>query len=313
MSKYSFHKRIKKIIFTSKPGKESIEDTKNKTNQDNFFVSKFPQYNMNFIGVCDGHGNYGHLVSEFLKTNLPKNFESELNKKFSINQKIEKLSKTQINKIFNNTFLKTNIQLQNNLNIDTNFSGSTCSCIFFPNTNLIYSINVGDSRSILIKKVKNSLNDFECEELTSDHKLNIESEKNRILKYGGLIHPFKEGDEYYGPDRIWIKNKTYPGIAMSRSFGDTIAQTVGLICEPDVKSFNLKNEDKIIIIASDGLYQYLNNEDIVEIIKDFYKERIIIDKNEEKLLEILYETAKSKWEENDDCIDDITIILIFLE
>ena len=100
---------------------------------------------------------------------------------------------------------------------------------------------------------------------------------------------------------------------MSRSFGDTIAQTVGLICEPDVKSFNLQNEDKIIIIASDGLYQYLNNEDIVDIIKDFYKERLIFDKNEEKLLEILYETAKVKWEENDDCIDDITIILVFLE
>ena len=313
LSKFSFHKRIKKVVLTSKPGKESIEDTKNKINQDNFFISKFPKFNMNFIGVCDGHGNYGHLVSEFIKTNLPKNFESELNKKFSINQKIEKLSKSQINKIFNNTFLKTNIQLQNDLNIDTNFSGSTCSSIFFTNTNLIYSINVGDSRAILIKKVKNTLNDFEYEELTTDHKLNIESEKNRILKYGGLIHPFKEDDEYYGPDRIWIKNKTYPGIAMSRSFGDTIAQTVGLICEPDVKSFNLQNEDKIIIIASDGLYQYLNNEDIVDIIKDFYKERLIFDKNEEKLLEILYETAKVKWEENDDCIDDITIILVFLE
>jgi serine/threonine protein phosphatase PrpC len=69
LSKFSFHKRIKKVVLTSKPGKESIEDTKNKINQDNFFISKFPKYNMNYIGVCDGHGNYGHLVSEFIKTN----------------------------------------------------------------------------------------------------------------------------------------------------------------------------------------------------------------------------------------------------
>ena len=35
-----------------------------------------------------------------------------------------------------------------------------------------------------------------------------------------------------GPYRVWKKNEMYPGIAMSRSIGDLIATTLGVIPEP---------------------------------------------------------------------------------
>ena len=37
---------------------------------------------------------------------------------------------------------------------------------------------------------------------------------------------------HYGVHRVWIKDKDFPGLAMSRSIGDKLAHTVGVIPEP---------------------------------------------------------------------------------
>lgn len=42
-----------------------------------------------------------------------------------------------------------------------------------------------------------------------------------------------------GPFRIWIKEKNVPGLAMTRSFGDYVASTVGVISEPEVTHFEI--------------------------------------------------------------------------
>jgi len=39
---------------------------------------------------------------------------------------------------------------------------------------------------------------------------------------------------FSGPQRVWVKNINSPGLAMSRSLGDTIAHSVGCACEPDI-------------------------------------------------------------------------------
>ena len=40
-----------------------------------------------------------------------------------------------------------------------------------------------------------------------------------------------------GPYRIWIQDKNIPGLAMTRSFGDYVASTVGVISEPEVTCY----------------------------------------------------------------------------
>lgn len=37
-----------------------------------------------------------------------------------------------------------------------------------------------------------------------------------------------------GPQRVFLKDYEYPGLAMSRSFGDTIASKVGVIPTPGI-------------------------------------------------------------------------------
>jgi len=69
--------------------------------------------------------------------------------------------------------------------------------------------------------------------LSRDHKPNDPDESVRIKKRGGRIEPFRdEDDQFIGPSRVWLKEDDVPGLAMSRSFGDRVAASVGVIAEP---------------------------------------------------------------------------------
>ncbi len=49
---------------------------------------------------------------------------------------------------------------------------------------------------------------------------------------------------------------------MSRSFGDKVAATVGVICEPEIIEWKLTSEDKFLIVASDGLWEFLDSDEV---------------------------------------------------
>jgi serine/threonine protein phosphatase PrpC len=49
---------------------------------------------------------------------------------------------------------------------------------------------------------------------------------------------------------------------MARSFGDLVAASVGVSPEPEVLDFELDPDDKFIVIASDGVWEFLSNEQV---------------------------------------------------
>lgn len=72
--------------------------------------------------------------------------------------------------------------------------------------------------------------------------------------------------------------------------------------------FSLTPEEKFIIIASDGVWEFLSNEDIAKIVWPFY-----VKNSPEQAGNAIVRMAAQKWRENDTVIDDITVITIFLE
>ena len=54
-------------------------------------------------------------------------------------------------------------------------------------------------------------------------------------------------------------NEDIPGLAMSRSFGDTVAASVGVTAIPEQTEFTLGPEDKVIVLASDGVWEFMEN------------------------------------------------------
>ena len=273
-----------------------------KYNQDNFFVYKNlnDENNVLFIGVCDGHGLVGHDVSKYLINNLPKNLNKELKKtnKYIADRKT-------LYSTMKKVFINTNKDLCKNPNIDTQFSGSTCVTIILTK-NKIISGNAGDSRAVMGRYINGEWTSID---LSHDQKPNNPGEKERILAHGGRIEAYKDengGD--FGPPRVWLKYEDVPGLAMSRSYGDEIAPSVGTISEPEIEEYDITNDDKFIIIASDGIWEFISSQECVNFIKDFYYKKDL-----KGCLKFLLNESSKRWIKEEEVIDDITAVLIFFE
>ena len=325
-------KQVEQIGCICRPGE--ISYGKEKINQDNYF-----NYNMNiddliYIGVCDGHGDYGHFISDYLIKHLPKNFNNSYNDlKKNLDEKHPQIPMEKIQKIFENSFSKTDSDLNNlcdYLNklstsgeipiediFNCEYSGSTCVSLLLPNKNSkeAYIANVGDSRAIIIKEEKPSKGDkWTFKQLSRDHKPTEEDEFKRIIDADGEIEAIEDDDgNWTGPLRVWEKGSEGPGLAMTRSLGDKVGKKIGVCCTPEVTKYDIKEEDKVFVLASDGLWEYMDNQEVTDLVKNIFedmKKKGEIDGD--KMAKILYEKAVNRWREKDVGMDDITIICIIL-
>ena len=262
-----------------------------KINQDNYFIVKefLKDPEQFFMGVCDGHGSYGHLISEYICNNLEKYIK---------NNTINEISKA---------FFLTQKNLIENSKIDCTLSGSTCNSLLI-STDKIICANLGDCRAVLARYENGQYNAIN---LSRDHKPTESDEMKRILLKNGIIKQIydKNLKNYIGPERIWIKNSEIPGLHISRSFGDNLAHGVGVISEPEIKKVEFNGSEKFILLASDGIWKFIDSDESVEMIKDFYEN----DMDAIGALNCLVKEAFKRWKDERNVIDDITAILIFFD
>ena len=298
-------KKIKEILPYTHVGFDGEEPKEN--NQDNYFVYKNFMNKKNYIymSVCDGHGVEGHFVSDFIKEILPYDMSENL-QAFNILTENE-LEKEKIYDIIKQTFIEANEKLVNNEEINSLFSGSTCVSVIYTPEKLIIP-NIGDSRAVLGRLINKETNEYKAIELSRDHKPTEKDEEKRILENDGRIQPFIEDGEFVGPQRVWIKEEEVPGLAMTRSFGDRVAATVGVVSIPEIKEYIFNPNDKFMIIASDGVWEFISSQECIDIIKEFY------DKNDLKgCCEFLYQESSKRWLKEEEVIDDTTMIIAFFD
>lgn len=61
-----------------------------------------------------------------------------------------------------------------------------------------------------------------------------------------------------------------------RSMGDKIGRSCGIIAEPEIIKHTLTEEDKFLIVASDGVWDNLNNQEVKISNKSIWNNRIYI-------------------------------------
>ena len=293
--------RIKKVASLSQAGKG--EDGFTKVNQDSFLVLQ-NQYNFkdfNIFSVMDGHGVNGHLVSRFVTKYFTSFFKN--NKKMNASNESEEAVYYRLKKnnydILKRAFRHAERDISKNSDIDANFSGTTCVMVFQIGEKLICA-NVGDSRAIMFKGNDNII------PLSIDQKPDDPEESKRIIENGGEISQFEEDGEKSGPFRVWKKGEVYPGIAMSRSIGDLIASTLGVIPEPKFIEDKVDKDTKFIVIASDGVWEFLDNKTVCDIVMPYYKKN-----DPEGACKTLIKQSTEWWNKEDIVVDDITVVIVF--
>ena len=304
------------------PGKEKGQQ---KINQNSYLVlpNIYNTHKAKLFGIFDGHGINGDIISQEIRDyfleffNDIKKYENQMifdyNGKYASDDSLEKLYNyiiknnfKEIEQLFKNINLKLHEKYKNN-DICLK-SGSTSNLLMIlndkknENLNKIISINLGDSKSILIDEEDRII------ELNKKHIPDDIEEKERIEKNGGEISRVDWAD--YGPLRIFYKNKIYPGLAMTRAFGDFNAESLGINTIPDIREYDIQDKKpKIIVLATNGIWQFLSNEKVKNIILPYYEEGNISG-GIEKLVNI----AVKMWEtKNPKFIDDISVILLFFK
>ena len=93
---------------------------------------------------------------------------------------------------------------------------------------------------------------------------------------------------------------------MSRSIGDFVAKKIGVIPNPQIIEYTINSKTKYMIICSDGIWEFINNEQAMKIANKYY-----IRNDPTGLCNELIKKATEFWTKEDTVIDDITVVTAF--
>jgi serine/threonine protein phosphatase PrpC len=267
-------------------------------NQDSWSILQV-ESSYSIYGVYDGHGQKGHDVSNFVKDALPKLIVRD--PRFQGND--EEAKKDMLKESFRKTqsLIST---LEKEKRMSASMSGTTATVVIHDvKENKLLVSHVADSTCVLGKKVSGS-DKYTAEALTRDHKPDLKDEKSRIEKAGGRV--VFDG---YANHRIYAKNARYPGLNMSRCLGDLLGHSdCGITCEPEVKVRALQPDDQILLLCSDGVWEFISPTEAVNIVAQFEPTEAMA------AAEKLAKEAWDRWirEEGGAVVDDITVVVVYL-
>ncbi|XP_021748989.1 protein kinase and PP2C-like domain-containing protein isoform X1 [Chenopodium quinoa] len=247
------------------------------TMEDTHFLNPWlcDQKNIYFFGVFDGHR--GAAAAEFSAQALPKLLQSS---HYSGGSPAESLVRA---------FVETDIEFRSALDSHRKSKGSIkkdyhpgCTAIAaFLVKNKLYIANAGDCRAILCRA-------GHAVALSRDHVASCLEERDRIIKAGGVVK--------------WQLDTWRVGAAalqVTRSIGDDDLKPA-VTAEPEITETGLSLEDEYLVMASDGLWDVISNQEVVSIIRDTVKEPSMCSKR--LATEAVQRGSK----------DNITVIVVFL-
>ncbi|CAN1149839.1 Probable protein phosphatase 2C 35 [Linum perenne] len=283
-------------------------DQPDKENEDCYVIRTSLQGNpdIHFFGVFDGHGQFGAKCSNFVKNRLVEILVDD-----------PSLSDDPI-KAYESAFEITNSELHSS-EIDDSMSGTTAITVLVIG-DWLYVANVGDSRAVMaVKKKKNddSSRGFVAEDLSCDQTPFRKDECERVKLCGARVLSVDQvegvkdpnvqswGDEESDgddPPRLWVQDGMYPGTAFTRSVGDSTAESIGVIADPEVSVVKLTCEHSFFVVASDGVFEFLSSQAVVDMAARYGDPR-------DACSAIAGESYKL-WLEHENRTDDITIIIV---
>jgi serine/threonine protein phosphatase PrpC len=351
----------------------------NKANQDDcVVVHNFAGRESDaFLGVFDGHGNYGDVCAQYVTKHLPRLMAEAIvearaagggarggaSSSSSSEGEEGELTKEVAHEAISRAHIACNDEVHR-ASFDDSLSGTTSISAYLQgDRNRITINNVGDSRAVIGRAAAggkdgessvrsatpggngapppppSSSSKLKSYALSRDQTPYRLDERVRIRKTGARIlsldqveglEPIdkraaeldeaklleggpntgelvlgEEIDEGGDPPRVWHPNGDYPGTAFTRSFGDAIAEELGVIALPEMLTHDLTPEDKIIVLASDGVFEFLTNQSVIDICAKFADPleacRAVVAESYELWLQYELRT------------DDITMICIFVD
>ena len=193
-----------------------------------------------YFGLFDGHS--GKEVGIYLMENLHKIISQEIK-----NNNLDNLDN--LKDIIKNSFEKIDKEI-NSQNFK-NETGSTGTILLLYKDNnsttgkSLLCANVGDSKAYLISKKEVKL-------ITKDHKCCDANEVKRIRDAGGIV----------------FRERVFGTLMLTRSFGDKEMKKYGVLSTPDIFCHNIEEDDLFVVMASDGVWDVVEEDEIFKFAQD---------------------------------------------
>ncbi|KAI3875236.1 hypothetical protein MKX03_008934 [Papaver bracteatum] len=254
-------------------------------------------------GVFDGHGMNGQVASRLVRSWLPglllnqKKVISSFNLDSNKNDSVEEWSKACVGAY---KVMDKELKLQENL--DCSCSGTTSVTVIKQGEDLVIA-NLGDSRAVLGTSSDNG--ELMAVQLTTDLKPTVPEEAERIRKSNGRVFAL-ENEAHV--TRVWLPDQNFPGLAMTRAFGDFDLKDYGVIAIPQISHHHLNNNDKFVVLASDGVWDVLSNKEVVSIVAVALATR-------ETAAKAVVDAAVTSWKQKFPMskMDDISVSCMFFQ
>eukprot|EP01039_Chlorochromonas_danica_P011259 gene11259-12558_t len=289
-----------------------------KENQDAFLI--VPSFGravdqQAFFSVFDGHGRDGHHCARYARDHLGKNILDKFDR-----IPVGSMNSKTIKQALNVSHYLTNEAMHTDKRFDDSLSGTTAISMFIRGKTL-YVSNVGDSRAIVVAQGEDGR--LIAYPMSSDQTPYRKDERERVKKFGARVlsmdqieglEPVHENwgdlnlgediDEGGDPPRVWSPNGDYPGTAFTRSLGDLLAEECGVIPEPEILEREIKPNDRFIVIASDGVFEFLTNQMVADMLAR-YEDPL-------EACKAVVAASYELWLQYEVRTDDITIIAIYI-
>ena len=72
-------------------------------------------------------------------------------------------------------------------------------------------------------------------------------------------------DEEGDPLRVWSMDHNYPGMAFSTLLGDTVGDDIGVNAKMEILTRETTKGDDILVIAPSGRFEFLMNQQVIDI------------------------------------------------
>jgi protein phosphatase len=190
-----------------------------------------------FFAIYDGHS--GRVGADIAAQRLHTYVENVLQKGVSLDEAL----------------MRAFVEIDKEIEAEGRYthSGTTAAVVLIGDAEII-SANVGDTRTLLIDAAQR----VQC--LTEEHRLVAgNEEEKRIKKIGGKI--------YQGKYRRVMAPDGSPGIMVSRALGDDEYGAL-VSAEPFISRTELNKAHRRVIIACDGVFDMLTNEEVADLIKN---------------------------------------------
>ncbi|KAL9176732.1 hypothetical protein ABFS82_01G015200 [Erythranthe guttata] len=256
-----------------------------------------------YCGIYDGHGQNGHVVSKMVRNRLPALILSQMTEKFGSGDQsgLSIINLVKWKEACMSSFKVVDKEIKLVDGLDCSCSGSTAVVVIKQGEDLVVA-NLGDSRAVLGTRSEDGIM---AVQLTTDLKPGVKSEAERIRRLNGRVVAL-EAEPHI--QRVWLPYENSPGLAMSRAFGDFVLKNHGIICIPDVTYHRLTPNDEFIVLASDGVWDVMSNNEVMGVVSSSAH-------NEEAAAKAVVDAAIASWKHKfpNSKRDDCTAICLFLQ